>query len=127
VSRLGSFRFSHELIRDVVYTELGAARQQVLHQRALALLQSEGARASELAVHARASGEAEEAYRSSVQAGDEAVAVFAVEEAIGHYEQAPGSRTSCRPRRSNASMLIWRGHMPTRTPGRKPRRPMKSS
>jgi DNA-binding SARP family transcriptional activator len=133
VSRLGSFRFSHELMRDVVYTELGAARRQVLHQRALALLQSEGARACELAVPARASGEAEEASRSSVQAGDEAVAVFAVEEAIGHYEQAPGSRstsgsrTSCRPGRSNASMLIWGGPMPTRMPGRKPRRPMKSS
>ena len=32
--------------------------------------------------------EVEEAYRYSVQAGDEAMAVFAVEEAIGHYEQA---------------------------------------
>jgi len=133
VGRLGSYRFAHDLMRDVVYTELGAARRQVLHQRALALLQSEGARASELAVHARASGEAEEAYRTSVQAGDEAVAVFAVEEAIGHYEQAPGSRstsgyrTSFRPRRSNASMLIWGGPMPTRTPGSKPSRPMKSS
>ncbi len=88
MGRLGSYRFSHELLRDVVYTELGAARRQVLHQRALALLQSEGARAAELAVHALAAGEAEEAYRSSVQAGDEAVAVFAVEDAIGHYEQA---------------------------------------
>src|SRR6266566_5186416 len=84
VGRLGSYRFAHELMRDVVYTELGAARRQVLHQRALALLQSEGARASELAYHARASGEAEEAYRSRVQAGDEAVAV----DAIGYYEQA---------------------------------------
>src|SRR5439155_7046967 len=72
----------------VVYTEMGAARRQVLHQRALALLQSEGARASELAYHALAAGEAEEAYGSSVQAGVEAAAVFAVEEAIGHYEQA---------------------------------------
>ena len=35
-----------------------------------------------------ASGETEAAYRYSVQAGDEAVAVFAVEDAIGHYEQA---------------------------------------
>src|SRR5207237_10704509 len=88
VSRLGSFRFSHELMRDVVYTELGAARRQVLHQRALALLQSEGARASELAYHARACGEAEAAYGYSVQAGDEAMAVFAVEEAIRHYQEA---------------------------------------
>ena len=86
--RAGSYRFSHELIRDVVYTELGAARRQVLHQRALALLQGEGARAAELAYHARSAGEIEAAYGYSVQAGVEAAAVFAVEEAIGHYEQA---------------------------------------
>ncbi len=72
----------------MVYTELGEARRQVLHQRALALLQAEGASASELAYHALAAGQAEAAYRSSVRAGDEAVAVFAVEDAIGHYEQA---------------------------------------
>ncbi len=84
----GSYRFAHELIRDVVYTELGAARRQVLHQRALVLLQAGGAPAAALAYHARASGEAEAASRFSVQAGDEAVAVFAVADAIGHYEQA---------------------------------------
>src|SRR5947209_243825 len=59
----GQYRFTHELMRDVVYTELGAARRQVLHQRALARLESEGARASELAYHARACGEAEAASR----------------------------------------------------------------
>src|SRR6266567_6574956 len=86
--RAGTYRFSHELIRDVVYTELGAARRQVLHQQALARLESEGARAAELAYHARSAGEVEAAYRYSVQAGVEAAAVFAVEDAIGHYEQA---------------------------------------
>ena len=83
-----SYRFSHDLVRDVVYTELGAARRLVLHQRALALLETEGARVAELAYHALAAGEAVSAYRYSVQAGDEALAVFAVDEAIGHYEQA---------------------------------------
>ncbi len=88
VGRLGSYGFTHELMRDVVYTELGAARRQVLHQRALAMLETEGARASELAYHARSAGEVEAAYGSSVQAGVEAAAVFAVEDAIGHYQQA---------------------------------------
>ena len=83
-----SYRFTHDLVRDVVYTELGAARRLVLHQRALALLETEGARAAELAYHALSAGEAEGAYRYSVQAGDEALVVFAVEEAIGYYEQA---------------------------------------
>ncbi len=86
--RPASYRFTHDLVRDVVYTELGAARRLVLHQRALARLQTEGARVAELAYHALSAGEAEGAYRYSVQAGDEALAVFAVEEAIGDYEQA---------------------------------------
>ena len=86
--RPGSYRFAHDLIRDVVYTELGAVRRQVLHQRALARLETEGAPASELAYHARAAGQTREAYGYSVQAGMEAVAVFAVDDAIGHYQQA---------------------------------------
>jgi DNA-binding SARP family transcriptional activator len=86
--RPGRYRFAHDVIRDVVYTELGAARRLVLHQRALALLQTEGARAAELAYHALLAGEDKSAARYSVRAGDEALAVFAVDEAIGHYQQA---------------------------------------
>ena len=88
VGRPSGYRFAHDLLRDVVYTELGAARRHVLHQRALALLLKEGAAAAELAYHAMASGETEIAYRYSMQAGDEALAVFAVDDAIGYYEQA---------------------------------------
>jgi DNA-binding SARP family transcriptional activator len=86
--RPGHYRFAHDLMREVVYTELGAARRQVLHQRALERLSNEGARASELAYHALLAGEDESASRYSIQAGDEARAVFAVDEAIRHYEQA---------------------------------------
>jgi DNA-binding SARP family transcriptional activator/tetratricopeptide (TPR) repeat protein len=88
VGRPASYGFSHDLVRDVVYTELGAARRLVLHQHALAMLEIEGAPAAELAYHALSAGEVEVAYRYSVKAGEEALAVFAVEEAIGHYEQA---------------------------------------
>ncbi len=86
--RPGSYYFAHQLMREVVYTELGEARRYLLHRRALSLLETEGAEASALAYHARACGEARTAYRYSVQAGDEAVAVFAVHDAIMHYEQA---------------------------------------
>jgi predicted ATPase len=86
--RPGTYRFAHDLMREVVYTELGAARRQVLHQRALARLEREGVQAAELAYHARAAGQTREAYGYSVQAGMEAVAVFAVEDAIEHYQQA---------------------------------------
>ena len=83
-----NYRFTHDLVRDVVYTELGAARRLALHQHVLAVLETEGESAAELAYHALSAGDAEVAYRYSVQAGDEALAVFAVEEAIGYYEQA---------------------------------------
>jgi DNA-binding SARP family transcriptional activator/predicted ATPase len=86
--RPASYRFSHDLVRDVVYTEVGAARRLILHQRALALLETEGARVAELAYHALSAGEAAIAYHYSVEAGEEALAVFAVEEATIYYEQA---------------------------------------
>jgi DNA-binding SARP family transcriptional activator len=35
--RLGDYSISYELMREVVYAELGAARRQVLHQRAISL------------------------------------------------------------------------------------------
>ncbi len=79
---MGRYRFTHELMRDVVSTTLGQAQRLVLHQRALARLQAEGVRASEY--HTLLAGEA--AYYSSVQAGDKAMAVFAGEDAIEHYE-----------------------------------------
>jgi predicted ATPase/DNA-binding SARP family transcriptional activator len=86
--RPASYRFSHDLVRDVVYTEVGAAHRLILHHRALALLETEGARVAELAYHALSAGEAESAYHYSVEAGEEALAVFAVEEATIYYEQA---------------------------------------
>src|SRR6266568_3856276 len=85
---LSTYRFVHDLIRDVVYTEIGEARRQVLHQRAFAVLEHEEARASELAYHALLAGEIEAAYHLHVQAGMEAVVIFAIADAIDYYEQA---------------------------------------
>jgi len=83
-----SYAFAHDKIRDVAYTVSGAARRRVFHRRALEILRDEGAPASELARHALAAGETEAAFRHLVSAGDEAMAVFAVKDAISHYEQA---------------------------------------
>ena len=76
----GSYRFTHELIRQVVYTELGQTRRHFLHQRALAVLHTQTAPTAELVNHARASGEAQATSGSSMQDGHEALAVFAVED-----------------------------------------------
>ena len=80
--------FAHDKIREVVYTGAGDARRRIFHGRALQVLEQEGASTAVLAYHALASGSADLAFRWSMAAGDEAMTVFAVRDAIGHYEQA---------------------------------------
>ena len=46
-SQLGSYSFSYELMREVVYSELGAARRHVLHQQVLTRLHVEGVETAE--------------------------------------------------------------------------------
>jgi DNA-binding SARP family transcriptional activator len=80
--------FAHDKFRDVVYAEAGDARRRIFHGRAFQVLEQEGASAAVLAYHALASGSVDLAFRWSMAAGDEAMTVFAVRDAIGHYEQA---------------------------------------
>lgn len=82
------YNFSHDKIRDVVYTEAGDARRRLFHRRALSTLREAGAPAAELAHHALQAGLAETAVRHSITAGDEAMQLFAVRDAAGYYEQA---------------------------------------
>ena len=82
------FLFAHDKIRDVVYTEAGSTRRRLFHRRALETLQASSASPAELAHHALAAGLADAAARLSIAAGDEAMRLFAVRDAIAHYEQA---------------------------------------
>ncbi len=84
----GSYVFAHQKIRAVVYAEAGEARRSLFHRRALHTLQQEAAPAAELAYHARAAGLAEPAFHWSLAAGDEAMRVAAVRDALSFYEQA---------------------------------------
>ena len=84
----GHYLFAHAMIRAVVYAEAGEARRSVFHRRALEVLQEATAPPAILAYHALAAGLAEPAFRWSVAAGDEAMRVAAVLDAIAHYEQA---------------------------------------
>jgi tetratricopeptide (TPR) repeat protein len=84
-----TYSFSHEKIRQVAYTEGGHARRRVLHRRAFEVLKEEvGAPAAQLARHALVGGLAEQALGYSVAAGDQAMEVFATQDAIEHYERA---------------------------------------
>lgn len=82
------YRFGHDKIREAVYAEAGEARRQVLHRRALDILAASAAPAAELAVHARAASAQASAFRYALDAGDAALAVFAVRDAIAQYESA---------------------------------------
>jgi predicted ATPase len=80
--------FAHAKIRAVVYAEAGEARRSIFHRRALKTLQATAAPAAVLAYHALAAGLVEPAFRWSLAAGDEAMRVLAVRDAITFYEQA---------------------------------------
>jgi DNA-binding SARP family transcriptional activator/tetratricopeptide (TPR) repeat protein len=96
------YTFSHDKVRDVAYTEAGAARRRVFHRRALAALEEEGTPAALLAHHAMAARMHEVAFRHLLEAGDVAMAVSAAEDAIGYYDRARnlvggyGSRSDSR-------------------------------
>ena len=96
--------FSHDKVREVVYTEAGEARRRVLHRRALEAFEEEGVPIAELMRHAQGAGLPKETLRYSLAAGDEAMSLFAVEDAAGYYELARSlyedSRTGRRVRRT---------------------------
>jgi tetratricopeptide (TPR) repeat protein len=83
-----TYTFTHNMIRDVVYTEAGDARRRLFHRRALGVLEVDGDSEAVLAHHAIAAGLAEVAFRHSLAAGKEALHLAAVNEAKVHLEKA---------------------------------------
>jgi tetratricopeptide (TPR) repeat protein len=82
------YRFSHDNIRQVIYTEAGEARRRLYHRRALAGLEQDKAPAAELAYHALALRLDETAFNYALLAGDDALSAHAPAEAIIHYNRA---------------------------------------
>jgi DNA-binding SARP family transcriptional activator/tetratricopeptide (TPR) repeat protein len=80
------YEFSHDKIRDVVYAEASAARKRVFHRRALEALGTEDP--SRQAHHAFGAGLFDKAFHLNIEAGDDAIAVFAVRDAIRFYQHA---------------------------------------
>jgi DNA-binding CsgD family transcriptional regulator/tetratricopeptide (TPR) repeat protein len=83
------YLFRHALLAEAVYDDLLPGERVRLHARyAEALVGRTDRGAAELARHARASHDYATAYGASVQAGREAMAVAAPQEALQHYETA---------------------------------------
>lgn len=88
-SGASTYAFANGMIRDVVYTEAGDARRRLFHQRALDILEAtKDSSSAMLAHHALAAGLAEAAFRYSLTAGQQALRLSAVSEAIAHFEKS---------------------------------------
>jgi hypothetical protein len=93
---LGMLGFSHGLIRETLYEDLGPQRRGALHREAaLALEELYGGdlepHLAELAHHffvAATAGDLDGAIDYSVRAGERAMELVAYEEAAGHFERA---------------------------------------
>ena len=83
-----AYTFNHDMIREVVYVEAGETRRRIFHRRAFLALQEAPVSAAELAYHALSAELLEPGFRLSAVAGDESLAVFALHDAIEHYEKA---------------------------------------
>ncbi len=88
----GTYRFTHDLIRETVEAMLGSQRRRTLHRRLAEELerQDDQARqhAAEIAAHFLAASERRRALPYALLAGDQAEAVYAHTEAEGHYRAA---------------------------------------
>jgi tetratricopeptide (TPR) repeat protein len=82
------YGFTHHEIRAVVLDQISAARRQHLQGIAFEHLRERGAPPAELARHAQSTGAQAEAFRYGLAAGDAALDLFAVNEAVSNYEKA---------------------------------------
>ncbi len=83
------FVFRHALTRDVLYSELLAARTRPLHRRiARALERAPDAGIEELAYHWWAAGDRRRGFRANERAGDRAAEIHANGVALVHYGRA---------------------------------------
>ena len=83
-----AYDFSHEKLREGAYLALSSARRRLLHRRVLSALQAVVAPAAQLAYHALHAGLKDLTFHFSIVAGDDAMRLGAVHEAVAYYEQA---------------------------------------
>ncbi len=82
------YSLAHDYIREVIYSESHEVRRRVFHRRALLALEADRAPAAECAFHALTSLLDEPTFRFSLAAGDEALASYALQESLVHYDNA---------------------------------------
>ena len=110
------YRFSHSLMREVLYERLPIPARTQLHQRVGEAIERQhgsgtGAHVAELARHfaeAAAAGEAAKALRYARLAGERAMGVHAYEEAAAQYQRALQALTFAGPAEPDRCELLLR-------------------
>jgi transcriptional regulator with XRE-family HTH domain/tetratricopeptide (TPR) repeat protein len=113
-----TYRFTHDLIREVVEGELGSQRRRSLHRRLAEELgrtddHRHRGQAAAIATHFLAAGERALALPYALLAGDQAAAVYARGEAAEYYGAALGLAQTLGDRASEAaaaekrSAMLW--------------------
>jgi tetratricopeptide (TPR) repeat protein/predicted Ser/Thr protein kinase len=89
-----SFSFTHDKIREVLYEELNPIRRRRLHQRVGEHLERlyqgpiRDDHVQDLAYHFLQSGDFEKGLSYALRAAEQAQSVYALEDALGYYQQA---------------------------------------
>jgi transcriptional regulator with XRE-family HTH domain/tetratricopeptide (TPR) repeat protein len=114
-----AYAFAHDVIREVVEAELGAARRALLHRRVAEALESGpgGASPAALAYHYARAGVAEKAVVFQEEAGDHAWNQRAYDAAASYFQDAlkrldalGRSLDAARVREKLGQVLYWVGH-----------------
>jgi DNA-binding SARP family transcriptional activator len=100
------YTLAHDYIREVAYGEARKARRRMLHRRTLIALEARRAPAAECAFHALASLLDEPAFRYSLAAGDEALANYALQESLAHYDRARDVRRTMAAEQVDPESLL---------------------
>jgi len=108
------YRFRHGLIRRALYNSLSRARRARLHSRAGEAIEAAFARRpdgltpyiEDLAYHFNLSDRRDRALDYLIQAGQKAANLYALEVAIGHFEQALGLMDALALRDSERRWMI---------------------
>ena len=100
------YRFEHETLRELVYSDLDSSTRQSLHLRAAEALEQEHyARVEALAQHLYLAGAWDKAIPYLVQAGDRARTVCAYRDALRNYEQALEAATQAGTESADPSAI----------------------
>lgn len=90
----GGFVFAHDLVQQAIDTALAPERRRLVHRRLALAAEAAGAPAAIVARHHEASGERARAVPHWLRAGDEALRLHALREAVEHWQRGLADRPS---------------------------------